>query len=63
MHFFKRIDALIIIYLELLIERTAENVQMCCDTVILLVEVSGFVITLKKSVMTPSPDIVFMGMV
>ena len=54
---------MIIIYLELLIERTAENLHMFCDTVILLVEEPGFVTTLKKSVMTPSQEIEFLGVV
>ena len=47
----------------LLIGRTAENVQMYRDTVILLLQELGFVINLKKSVMTPSQEMEFLGMV
>ena len=40
----------------LLIVRTAENVQMNCDTVVLILQELGFVIHLKKSVMTNSQE-------
>ena len=58
--FLRRIGTLIIIYLDdiLLIGRTAENVQMYRDTVILLLQELGFMINLKKSVMMD-----FLGMV
>ena len=63
--FLWRIGPLIIIYLDdmLLIGRTAENVQMYCNTLILLLQELGFVINLKESVMTPSQEIEFLGMV
>ena len=63
--FLRTIGTLIIIYLDdmLLIGRTAENVQMYRDTVILLLQELGFVINLKKSVMTPSQEMEFLGMV
>ena len=47
----------------LLIERTAENVQMYCNTVILLLQELGLVINLKKSLMTLSQEMKFLGMV
>ena len=47
----------------LLIERTAENVKMYRDTVILLLEDLGFLINLKKSVMSPSQEMDFPSMV
>ena len=60
-----KISTLIIIYLEdmLLIGRTAENVQMYCNTVILLLQVLGLVINLKKSLMTLSQEMKFLDMV
>ena len=60
-----KINTLIIIYLEdrLLIGRTAENVQMYCNTVILLLQELGLVINLKKSLMTLSQEMKFLGMV
>ena len=63
--FLWKISTLIIIYLDdtLLIGRTAENVQMYHDTVILLLQELGLVINLKKSLMTPSQEVEFLGMV
>ena len=59
-----RKGTLIIIYLDdlLLIGGTAKNVQMYHDTVILLLQELGFVINLKKSVMTPSLEMEFLGL-
>ena len=63
--FLRRIGTLIIIYLDdmLLIRRTAENVQVYRHTVILLLQKLGFLINLKKSVMNPSQEMEFLGMV
>ena len=47
----------------LLVGRTTENVQMYRDTVILLLQELGFVINLKKSVMTPSKKMEFLGLI
>ena len=63
--FLRRIDTLITVYLYdmLLIGGTAENVQMHRDAVILLLQELGFVINLKKLVMTLSQEMKFLGMV
>ena len=63
--FLPRIGTLIIVYVDdtLLIGRTSENIQMYRATVILLLQELGFVINLKKSVMTPSQEMEFLGMV
>ena len=47
----------------LLIGRTSENVQIYRDKVILLLSELGFVINLKKSVMTTSHEMGLLGMV
>ena len=47
----------------LLIGRTAENVQMYPDKVIILLQELGFVINVKKLVMIPSQEMGFLGMV
>ena len=54
--FLRRRGTLIITYLDdmLLIGRTAENIQMYHNTVILLLQELRFVINLKKLVMDPS---------
>ena len=61
----RRVGTLIIIYLDdmLLIERTVENVQMYLDIVTVLLQKLGFVINLKTSMMTPSHEMKFLGMV
>ena len=60
-----RVGTLIIIYLDdmLLIERTVENVQMYLDIVTVLLQKLGFVINLKTSMITPSHEMKFLGMV
>ena len=62
--FFRRIGTLTKIYLDnmLLIGRKIENVQMYCDTVILLFQKLGRVINLKNSVMILSQEMEFLGM-
>ena len=47
----------------LLIKRTVENIHIYRDTVILLLQELGFVINLKKLVMTSLEKIEFLGMV
>ena len=47
----------------LLIGKTAENVQMYPDKVIILLQELGFVINVKKLVMIPSQEMGFLGMV
>ena len=61
----RRVGTLIIIYLDdmLLIERTVDNVQMYLDIVTVLLQKLGFVINLKISMMTPSHEMKFLGMV
>ena len=61
--FLRRIGTLIIIYLYDMLLRTAQNVQMYRDTVILLLQDLGFVINLKQSVRTTSQEMEFLGMV
>ena len=60
--FLQRIGTLIIIYLDNmpLIGRTGQNIHMYHNTVILLLQELGFVINLKKSVMTPSQEMEFL---
>ena len=62
--FFRRIGTLTKIYPDnmLLIGRKIENVQMYCDTVILLFQKLGRVINLKNSVMILSQEMEFLGM-
>ena len=59
------IDTLIIIYLgnKLLIGSKAKNIEIYCDTVVLLLQELGFLINLKKLVMTLSHEMEFLGMV
>ena len=58
-----RLDILIIIYLDdmLLIGHTIEETLMGRDTVIFLLQQLGFVRNLKKSVLTPTQRIEFLG--
>ena len=62
---YRRIGTLVIIYVgnRLLIRRIVENVQVHCNTVMLLLQELGFVINLKKSVITISQEMEFLGMV
>ena len=59
----RRLNILIIIYLDdmLLISRTIEETLMARDTVIFLLQLLGFVLNLKKSVLTPTQRIDFLG--
>ena len=59
----RRLNILIIIYLDdmLLISRTIEETLMARDIVIFLLQLLGFVLNLKKSVLTPTQRIDFLG--
>ena len=59
----RRLNILIIIYLDdmLLIGHTIEETLMARDTVIFLLQQLGFVLNLKKSVLTPTQRIEFLG--
>ena len=46
----------------LLIGHSIEELSMCCDTVIFLLQHLGFVINWKKSVLTPVQEIEFLGL-
>ena len=63
--FLPRIGTLIIINVDdmLLIGSIAEDVQTYLDTVTLLLQGLVFVINLKKSVMTPSQEMEFLGII
>ena len=59
----RRLNILIIIYFDdmLLISRTIEETLMARDIVIFLLQLLGFVLNLKKSVLTPTQRIDFLG--
>ena len=59
----RRLNILIIIYLDdmLLISRTIKETLMARDTVIFLLQLLWFVLNLKKSALTPTQRIDFLG--
>ena len=60
----RRLNILIIIYLDdmLLIDHTIEETLVARDTVIFLLQPLGFVLNLKKLVLTPTQRIEFLGL-
>ena len=59
-----RINIRMIIYLDdmLLMGHSIEEISMCRDTVVFLLQHLGFVINWKKSVLTPVQEIEFLGL-
>ena len=60
----RRINIKMLIYLDdmLLMGHSIEEISMCRDTVIFLLQYLGFVINWKKSVLTPVQEIEFLGL-
>ena len=60
----RHINIRIIIYFDdmLLMGHSIEEISMCRDTVIFLLQHLGFVINWKKSVLTPAQEIAFWGL-
>ena len=60
----RRMNIRMIIYLDemLLMGHSIEEIRMCCNTVIFLLQHLGFVINWKKSVLTPVQEIKFWGL-
>ena len=58
----RRLNIRIVIYLDDMLGRSIKKVLIATDTVIILLQHLGFVINLKKSILTPQQKIEFLGL-